>query len=257
MEEADQIHSKNPDEFETKPLSEVYFLNSHARFLSEKKDSNENQRIQEETKTALSVSNKQLGDHPERAATLLCAGINAKRRKENDESKQKLEEALELYEKCLGKHLMTALVHKNIADLYLLLGTELDTCLVHYANAIKLLEDLGMRGRKESVLTLKNFANCHAKKNNFDDAIKQFEEAEQVAEQELEMDHTWKVSIKTELAILHDKMGHPDQARAVMLEGLLMSTRLNLSIDKMGNKHMIREFINRYPDTFAEEDFPL
>ena len=152
---------------------------------------------------------------------------------------------------------MTASAHKNIADLYLFFDTEWDTCFEHYANAIKLFEDLGMGDRKESILTLKDFAICHASKGKFDEAMKQLEKAEHVAERELEEDHKWKVLIKTELALLHDKMGHPDKAKVVMRDGLLMIKRLNLSIAEMENKHNIREFINRYPDTFPEEaDFP-
>ncbi len=255
MEEVDNVHSKNRAEFETNALSEVYFLNSFARFLSDKKDPNENNRREQETETALKVCREKLGDHPETAATLLLAGIIAKRRKEFDEAEQKLTEALELFKKCLGKHFMTAQVLKSIADLHLQLN-ELDTCLVYYANAIKMFEDLGMGDSKEVILTLKNLANCHTEKGNFDEAITTFTKAEQVAERELEKDHKWKVWIKTALAILHDKMRSPDQAKAAMRKGLLMGNKLNLSIDMMGNKDKIREFIDRYPETFPEKEFP-
>ena len=80
--------------------------------------------------------------------------------------------------------------------------------------------------------------------------------AEEVAEKELEADHKWKVWIKTALAIIHDKMGNLDQAKEEMLEGLSMSKRLNLPIDKMGDKVKIREFINRFPKIFPESEFP-
>ena len=43
MEEAEKVHSKNHVEFETKALSEVYFRNSFARFLSDTKDPNVNE----------------------------------------------------------------------------------------------------------------------------------------------------------------------------------------------------------------------
>ena len=207
----------------------------------------------------MKVCREKLGDHPETAATLHFAGINEKRRKERSVAKQTLSKALKLFKKCLGKHFMTAESLKAIADLYFFLEEtedDLDICLAHYEDAIEMIEDLGMGGNKESVLTLKNFAMCHMRKNNFDEAMKLLTKAEQVSEQELEADHTWKVMVKTELAILHDKMGNPDQAKDVMLEGLLMGKRLKSSIDKMGNKDEIREFINRYPETFSEEEFP-
>ena len=80
--------------------------------------------------------------------------------------------------------------------------------------------------------------------------------AEQVSERELEGDHSWKILIKTQLALLHEEMRNQDEAKRLMLEGLRMGKRLNLPIDKMGNKFKIREFIDRYPAAFTEEEFP-
>ncbi|KAJ7349552.1 hypothetical protein OS493_038591 [Desmophyllum pertusum] len=231
---------------------------NHARFLSDKKDPKENERREQETETALEVCREKLGEHPETAATLLFSGIIAKRRKELNEAEQNLTEALELFKKLLGKHLMTAQCLKAIADLYFFLGrgeTELDKCLAHYKEATEMFEYLGMGASKEIALTLKNFGSRHMRKGNFSEAMNLLTKANRVAEQELEVDHTWKISIKTALAILHEKMRNPDQAKDVMLEGLLMGKRLDLSIDKMGNKEEIREFINRYPETFPETEF--
>ena len=202
--EADEIHAMNHAEFETNDLSEVFFRNSYVRFLSDKKDRNDNDRIEEETKVVLKVSHDKLGEHPERAATLLYAGIFEKRRKNSEQAYQKLSEALELFKTCLGEHFMTAQSLKAIADLYFFIHgrtqTNLDICLVHYEGAIKMFDDLGMGGRKESILTLKNFGTCHMEKKNFDEAKKLLMKAEQVSERELEGDHSWKISIKTALA---------------------------------------------------------
>ena len=254
MMEADEVHRKSHAEFETNALSEVYFRNSYVRFLSDKKDPNDCARIEEETQAVLQVSRDKLGEHPERAATLLYAGIFDKRRKIWDEAEQKLSKALELFNTCLGEHFMTAQSLKAIGDLYFFHGktqTNLDICLAHYERAIRMVDDLGMGESKESILTLKNFGICHMRKNNFDEAKKLLMKAEQVSERELEGDHPWKIFIKTELAILHEVMGNQDQAKHVMLEGLRMSKTLNLPIDKMGNKFKIRKFIDRYPETFT------
>lgn len=62
--------------------------------------------------------------------------------------------------------------------------------------------------------------------------------------------------IKIELAILHEKMGNLEKAKEVMKAGLLMAKRLNFQIAKMGSKHKIQEFIERYPDIFPAEEFP-
>ena len=260
MTEAENVHAKNRANFKTQPLSEVYFRNSRARFLSDKKDPLENKKRDQETETALKVSFEKLGDHPETAATLLFAGIIAKRCKEWNEAQNKLKQALELFKSCLGKHFMTAECLKAIADLYFHFlqksEVKLDKCLAYYAEAIDMFKDLGMIENKESILTLKNFGMCHMKKGNLDEAMDFLTKAGKVAEKELEADHKWKVWIKTALAALHDKMGTLDQAKAVMHEGLSMSKRLNQPIHEMGDKVQIREFINRYPETFPESEFP-
>ena len=261
MREAEDVHKKNRVDFETQPLSEIYFRNSCARFFSDKKDPLENKRTQEETEAALKVSRENLGDHPETAATLLLAGIIAKRRKKWDEAEQKFFEALELFKKCLGKHFVTAEALKAIADLHAgnfsqKSETELKKSLTHYAEATEIFEELEFRQSKESILTLKNFGICHMRNGNFNEAMTLLTEADEVAERELEPRHTWKVKTKIALAILHDKMGSLDQAKALMHEGLSMGRKLNLEIDEMGNKFEILEFINRHPQTFPESEFP-
>ena len=181
---------------------------------------------------------------PETAATLLFAGIFEKRRKNHDEAEQKISDALELFKKCPGMHFMTAQSLKAIADLYFFLGkteTELDICLAHYEEAMEMFHDLRMSESKECVSTLKNFGVYHSKKNNFVKAMELLTKAGQVSEQELEADHTWKVMIKSELAVLHEKVGNRDQAKDVMREGLLMGKRLDLPIDKMRNKDVVRK----------------
>ena len=259
MMEADEVHTGNHAEFETNALSEVYFHNSYVHFLSDKKDPNENKRIEEETEVVLQVSRSMLGEHPETAATLLYAGIIKKREKKWDEAEQNLTEALKLFKKCLGKHFMTAQSLKDIADLYFSQAqgeTELDKSLAHYAEATEMLESLGMIESKQSILTLKNFGMCYMKDGNLKKALDLLTKADMVAEKELEADHKWKVWIKNALGVLHHKEGKKE-AKAIMREGLLMGRKLKLPIDEMGvHKNEILEFINRYPETFPEEEFP-
>ena len=263
MQRAEEIYVLNAAKFKENPLSEVYFHNNYARFLSDKKDPKENQRIEQETQSALRVSSESLGDlHPETAATLLLSGNLAKRSKQRDKATQQLTKALELFQRCLGKHFMTAEALKAIADLRLFLGGEtkeeddLKFCLKYYNAAIEMFDDLVEGGSKESILTLKNCATCHQKRGNFDEAMALFTKAEQFAERELEENHEWKVGIKTLWAILHDEIGNEDKAKEMMLEGLSMAKKLDLPIEKMGNKYQIRSFINRYPEDFPETEFP-
>ena len=258
MMEADEVHTKNRAEFKNNASSEVYFRNSYVRFLSDKKDRNESGRIEDETEAVLQVS-RELGEHPERAATFLYAGILEKRRRKWNEAEQMFIEALKLFKKCLGKHFMTAQCLKNIADLFLQKSectTELDICLEYYAESIKMIEDLGMIESKESILTLKNFGLCHMMKGNFIEAMRLLTKSGMVAEKELEPYHKWKVWIKTPLATLHDKMGNLDQAKVVMHEGLSMGKKLNLKIHEMGKKEDILEFLCRHPQTVPESTLP-
>ena len=211
MEEADRIHSENSAEFKTNPLSEVYFCNSYARFLSSAmKDVRKNKRRQKEIGTSQEVCLAKLGDHPQTAVTLKRAGMFAKDRKDRVEAERLLKEALELFQKCLGKHLLTAMCFKDLADLYFAdwRKKELDICLNHYEEAIAMFEDLGMGGSKETILTLKNFAICHRRKGKLDEATELLTKAEKIAERELEVDHKLRALIKTELASLHSEMGN-------------------------------------------------
>ena len=257
MEEAERIHSANSTKFEINPLSEVVFCNTYARFLPmDEKDSLKIKRIQTEIENAFKVSQERLGDHPQRAVTLKRAGMFKQSRGERDEAERLLNEALKLFQKRLGKHLLTAICLKDIADLYFQRNDNegLDICLELHAEIIEMFEDLGMSGSKETILTLKNFAICHRKKGNFDEAMKFLTKAEKVAELELEEDHNhmWKFLIKTEFAFLHDKMGNQQQAIKAMKEGLLMKDRLDLTMAKLENCDEIQEFVERFPN----EDFP-
>ena len=260
MRKVERIYSSNTDEFDRNPLAKVYFHNSYARFLSDKKDPSQKQRIERENQIALDVCYASLGDrHPETAATLLLTGIIAQRLWNRDVAKERLTKALELFQEVLGKHFMTAETLKAIADLLLAPDksvTDLKPCLKYYEAALEIFDHLGVGGSKESILPLKNFASCHTTSGNFDEAMKLFRKAEQVAERELEKNHTWKVSIKTSLGLLHEKMGKVELAKKAMLEGLLMHKELGLAMDKIGNKLMIRKFMNRYPKTFPEAEFP-
>ena len=259
MMEAQEVFEKNREEFERNALSEVYFRNSFVRFLSEKKDPNENNSIEKEIEAVLQVSSDKLGEHPETAASLLCAGIFQGRERKMDEAEQKLTEALKRFKTCLGKHFMTAQSLKDIADLYFSWPqseTELDKSLAHYTEAIEMLENLGMIESKQSILTLKNFGRRHMRKGNVNEAMTLLTKADKVAEKELEADHKWKVRIKTSLAVLYDKVGKIDQAKAVLREALSMGKRLNLEVLEMGDKEDIREFRNRYPEMFPESEFP-
>ena len=101
MERAKEIYIKNRQEFKKDPVSEVYYFNSNARFLSENW---KNEELRQELDHSLDICNLsgELRFHPEKAATVLYAGVFAKRRGEFQEAREKLEEALDLFKKCLA-----------------------------------------------------------------------------------------------------------------------------------------------------------
>ena len=238
MEKAIHLYSEKRAEFETKALSEVIYLHSYARFLSEKKGFDKPKKAY---KNALKICKEKIPGHPERAATLLFAGRYAKRRKEKDEAEDMLMQALDLFTKLLGDHFMTAQCLKDIADFLFLVDktdSHLDKPLSLYREAMEMMEKLGVSNQKESILTLKNYGVCHMKNGNFEDATSLLQRAESVAERELEKDHMWKVMVKTQLAIVHYKVTNAremeppmkqlvlDKMEASMKEGLDMSYRL-------------------------------
>ena len=278
MKTADEIYFKHRSEFKENPISEVYYLNSSARFLSEKGNG---KQLQQQVEQALKICSEsdRLRDHPELATTHFYAGRFAERHRRFKEARSKFEEALDLFNNCLGKHLMTAECVKNIADIYLFLAQhqmpmdetedtlgevtfELNKSHEYYEKALSMMKELGVDNHKEIVLTLKNFASCQMRKGNLKEATDLLQKAEIVAESELERDHMWKVLLKTQWAFLYEEKqkkgeeGSKEKALASMKEGLEMAIKLGRPIDQLNNKSMILAFINRYPGDFPEDKFP-
>ena len=273
MEKASQLYSENDAEFETNALSQVIYLHSRARFISEK-NIRYDLRPKKLYESALRICEEKIPDHPETAATLLFAGRNAKREKEKDEANTKYKQALTLFKKRLGDHFMTAQCLKDIADFIFFTEKKddgLNRCLEYYKMAMEMMEKLGMNDQKESILTLKNYGVCQMRKGNLREAKKLLEKAELVAERELEKDHKWKVMVYTEQALLYHKELNEqeleasikeelkDQIEASLKKGLDMWYKLNdgnRDIERLGNKHFIREVLNLYPERFPEKQYP-
>jgi len=245
MEEARTLYREKGTDFERNPLSEVIYLNSFARFLLENKEATD-EPLKVYLK-ALLICEQKLPGHPERAATLLFAGRSHKKRKEKTEASQKIEQAWQLFNKCLGEHFMTALCPKQFADLLFTPGNETDA-LSYYQQALEMMKKLGMDGHKESILILKNYGVSHVNEGNFEEARNLLEEAERVAERELDEDHSWKVMVKTKQALLYEKEGKINQMEVVLKEGLQMCYRLGqTAVEKHGSD--IRRILYRHPNS--------
>ncbi|XP_068747836.1 uncharacterized protein [Montipora capricornis] len=245
FEQAKDIYRRNYAEFRANGLSQVLFFNSYARFLFEKCLSRE--LCNAVFEIALDLSEKKLADHPERAATLLLTGKYRKRI-------PVLQEATSSFGNHLGEHFMTAQGHKAIADVYFAhrhTETDLNMAMFHYEQAFAMMAKCGMGDRKESILTLKNYAVCHRRKGNYEDAIRILAKARHVAEVELETDHKWKVSIETQRALLYEDSGMLEEAKKIMISALKMCQRLGQPINRLGNKDEIRRFM-AYHDCYPE-----
>ena len=252
MKQAKHVYAKNYTEFKTNGLSQVFFFNSYARYLSGLTMLSRDHKWELTNKAyeiASILCRKKLNEHPETAATWLFIGRHQK-------SIQHLEEARSLFELCLGEHFMTAQSHKAIADFHFVHGsdpysTDEDNSSEHYKEALTMMEKLGMGGHKESILTLKNYGLCHKHKGNFEEAINLLLKAKRVADIELEDDHKWKVMIETQLALLYHNVGRVEEAKVVMKKGLQMNKRLERSISLLANKSEIKVFLQFYPDTLS------
>ena len=272
MEEAHDLFSEHLDEFQTRALPHVFYLHHRARFVLKTND-----RFDLEPKElydeALEICEKEIPNHPEKALNLLFAGRNAKRRMANGEANEKLKRALSMLRNLLGDHFMTAVCLKELADFYFLTektGEGLEKALNYFKEAMEVMEKLGTRNQKESILTLKNYGICHRRKGNFEEAKTLLLEAKQVCNSEIDGDHRWKAFVKTELALFYHEIANKQENEGddteellskmeeFMKEGLDMCYRLNdnkKSISDLGNRKEIIEVLKKYPGRFEREKY--
>lgn len=247
MKKAKDVYSGNYRKFRTHGLSQVIFFNSYARYLFEMfQELPEKNCVNVVYHVALKLCNRKLNEHPEKAATLLFIG-------KREKNIHVLKNATDIFTSCLGEHFMTAQGHKAIADHYLKDESELDTSIEHYWLALEMMNNCGMKGHKETTLTLKNYALCQRRKGNYQEALTYLEKAKRVAEIELENDHKWKVMIDTQLALLYEDLSQTEGAIAIMKNALEMCLRLKLTIDHLGgSRHDIRQFLEYHPEACPE-----
>ena len=257
MEKAKQLFSENEHEFKTQALSEVFYRQSYARYLSEGKGTG----TDSELKTALHICEEKYPDHPETAATLMFAGRDAKRRRNYGDMVDKYNRALDIFETQLGLHLMTAQCYKDIAD-FLLTSDKaksyLGVTLACYQKAFGMMTELEMDDQKESILMLKNYGICQIKNGNFEKGEKLLLKAESIAERELEENHRWKVLVKTEQAVFYKKAARIQEMEAALKEGLEMHYKIaeKRTLDGLGNKRVIHRILDCYPELFPQEQYP-
>jgi len=152
-----QNSRKNPSEFNQEKVSEAFFRNSYARFLS---DEGNVDKAKEQFDIGLKVREEYLPkDHVQKDVTLLYSGRQDKRRNERSEAEKKLNEALELCQNGLGTHFMTALLLNDLADFHLFHGEkpvesleDRQKSIELYGQALEMMGNLGITDHKASIL---------------------------------------------------------------------------------------------------------
>ena len=174
-----------------------------------------------------------------------------------------------MHKNLLGNHFMTALSLKDFGHFFFV-KRKTDQALNYYKEAIEVIGKLGTRNQKERILLLKNYGSCHEKEGNFEEAETLLLEANLVCDSEIEGDHKWKVSVKTELALLYYETARSKETERdkkeelrskmekLMKEGLDMCYRLNdnkKSINRLANKKRIVQVLKSYPQRFEKESY--
>ena len=189
----------------------------------------------------------------------MFAGRYAKDRHNDDDMVVKYNRAKDIFETQLGLHIMTAQCYKEIADFHFASDKiDLAVTLACYQKAFDMIRKLEMDDQKESILMLKNYGACQIKNGNFTEGEELLLKAESVAKRELEDIHPWKVLVKTEQAVFYKKARRREEMAAALKEGLEMHYKIveKRTLDKLRNKHVIREVLNRYPELFPLEKYP-
>ena len=244
MEEAKKLYSEKSSEFSRNPISEVFYMNSYADFVSKQGDPAKTDDIWKLSQITLKTCDEKLEvNHPEKASTLLLAGRFAKLKRKRSEAEGKYEQALKLFLERLGKHVKTVNALKEIGDFFLSGKTEedLEKALGCYKQAEQMMHDMGMESNPQNIHILKNYGICFRKRGNFPEARKYILKAYNVAETELEADHMWKVMIKNRLAVLHEDIAkveetedNLDKASTLYKEAIEMLQRLKAESNHEG-----------------------
>ena len=246
LEEAIILHTKNPNEFSQEKVSEAFFRNNYARFLSEERNFD---KAEEQFDIGLKVCEDYLPkDYLQKGVTLLYSGREDNRRNERNKAEKKLDEALTLFQKGLGTHVMTALLLKDLADFHLFhgekkLGTLKDSqnSIKLYGQALQMMGNLGIKDHKECILLFTNLGICHQLQHEMEEAMKLYQASLNIAERELGENHRWKIYVMVQMAYWHQQNGNMVKAKALKDQAIKMSDALKLPDHQPPNKFLLRK----------------
>ena len=244
IEKAADLHSNHPEEFDNEKVSEAFFRNNYARFLSDEKNYLEAEK--QFIKSLEACDQQKPMDFVQKGISLLYAGRNYKKQNERDQAAAKFNASFEIFEENLGCHIMTALLLNEIADFHLFhgeksLGSATDQCksIKLYKQALEMMESVGIKEQKECILLLANLGVCYQLQGEMEGAKNSFQASLRIAEQELTENHRWKIYAMTQMAFWFKKNGNPEKAKEWKQEALTMSNTLQLPDDQPPNKFLL------------------
>ena len=224
IDQAVELYNNNWHLFEANSLSEAFFFSHFGRYLSQ--DRGERDKAEDHLQKAFSIVEKEVvnASRFDLGRVLGQMGHNAwpgkaenvKRKKEANKSRDEVVEtcfkrALCFRQSHYGKHVVTALAHKDLASFYMS-TEEFGKAEKHYKEAVGMFEDMGVMKQKVTIPTYKNFGRCYVRSRKYELAREKFEMGSKVAENTIEGNHKWKVEINTNLALILYKY-YPDEVR--------------------------------------------
>ena len=244
IEKAADLHSEHSEEFDNEKVSEAFFCNNYARFLSDVKNCS---KAEEQFIKSLEVCEQYKPmDFVQKGISLLYAGRNDNRQNKRDQAEAKFNASLKIFQENLGCHVTTALLLKEIADFHLFhgeksLGSATDQCksIKLYKQALEMMESVGIKEQKECILPITNLGVCYQFQGEMEDAKSLFQASLRIAKQELTENHRWKIYAMTQMAFWFKKNGNPEKAKEWKQEALTMSNTLQLPDDQPPNKFLL------------------
>ena len=244
IEKAADLHSEHSEEFDNEKVSEAFFCNNYARFLSDVKNCS---KAEEQFIKSLEVCEQYKPmDFVQKGISLLYAGRNDNRQNKRDQAEEKFEASLKIFQENLGCHITTALLLKEIADFHLFhgeksLGSATDQCksIKLYKQALEMMESVGIKEQKECILLLANLGVCYQLQGEMEGAKKSFQASLRIAEQELTENHRWKIYAMTQMAFWYKKNGNSEKAEEWKQKALTMRDILQLPDHQPPNKFLL------------------
>lgn len=149
-------------------------------------------------------------------------------------------EALKLLKVHYGNHILTAFAHKDVADYYLFIE-QFSRAEEHYQKAIGILEHIQIADHKEAIPIFKNWGICFEKTGKFDESRLKYEKGSDIADNNIEGNHKWKVWIKTYLALLLYTRYPKDESTANTIAGEVLQMGKELKLNDWRRKKELEE----------------